>query len=53
MIVGALNIEITKFHTNLVPPYPRIHFMLMLPRCYLMYRGEVTAEEGLQHAVEK
>ena len=21
---------IAKFHTNLVPPYPRIHFMLML-----------------------
>ena len=27
---GALNVDITKFHTNLVPPYPRIHFILML-----------------------
>ena len=108
MIVAALNVDITEFHTNLVPPYPRIHFMLtllaLLPhgprrgarsllkkefnkqhavekrisphttptspsstrtscrrtrastscsccsRCYLMYRGEVAAEEGLQHA---
>ena len=27
---AALNAHITKFHTNLVPPYPRIHFILML-----------------------
>ena len=27
---AALNVYITKFHTNLVPPYPRIHFILML-----------------------
>ena len=44
MIVAALNADITKFHTNLVPPYPRIHFMLMLSRCSLMYRGEVATE---------
>ena len=34
MIVAALNVDITKFHTNHVPPCPpappRIHFMLML-----------------------
>ena len=29
MIVAALNADITKFYTNLVPPYPRIYFVLM------------------------
>ena len=42
---GALNVDITKFHTNLVPPYPRIHFMLML--FALLPRASCTAARSL------
>ena len=49
----SLNADITKLHTNLVPPYPRIHFMLMLLALLPhVPRRSRAAEEGLKHALQ-